>query len=123
LAQQSDVMDAVQRMTTLAAAIARPSSHRFGGTTRGDSLTNRQASARQQVSRQGGNLPSNRAGGVGSRPGGGSSSNRASGGIGAGNRPSGGGADRIGGRDLSRSGGGNRDAFGGGSRGSRGYNG
>ena len=101
----------------------RATADRFGGTTRGDSLTNRQASARQQVGRQGGNLPSNRAGGVGSRPGSGSASNRASGGIGAGNRPSGGGGDRIGGRDLSRSGGGNRDAFGGGSRGSQGYNG
>ena len=101
----------------------RATADRFGGTTRGDSLTNRQASARQQVGRQGGNLPSNRAGGAGSRPGGGSASNRASGGIGAGNRPSGGGANSIGGRDLSRSGGGNRDAFGGGSRGSRGYNG
>jgi hypothetical protein len=111
----------------------RATADRFGGTTRGDSLTNRQAGARQQVGRQGGNLPSNRAGGAGSRPGGSSVSNRASGGIGAGNRasggigagnrPSGGGADRIGGRDLSRSGGGNRDAFGGGSRGSKGYNG
>jgi Protein of unknown function (DUF3300) len=101
----------------------RATADRFGGTTRGDSLANRQASARQQVGRQGGNLPSNRAGGAGSRAGDGGVSNRASGGIGAGNRPSGGGADRIGGRDLSRSGGGNRDAFGGGSRGSRGYNG
>jgi Protein of unknown function (DUF3300) len=94
----------------------RATADRFGGTTRGDSLANRQVSARQQVGRQGGNLPSNRAGG-------GSVSNRASGEIGAGNRPSGGGADRIGGRDLSRSGGGNRDAFGGGSRGSKGYSG
>jgi hypothetical protein len=101
----------------------RATADRFGGTTRGDSLTNRQASARQQVGRQGGNLSSNRAGGTGSRPGGGSASNRASGGIGAGNRPSGGGTNQIGGRDLSRSGGGNRDAFGGGSRGSKGYNG
>jgi hypothetical protein len=92
----------------------RTTADRFGGTTRGDSLANRQASSRQQVGRQGGNLPSNRAG---------SGSNRASGGIGADNRPSGGGADRIGGRDLSRSGGGNRDAFGGGSRGSKGYSG
>jgi hypothetical protein len=92
----------------------RATADRFGGTTRGDSLTNRQASARQEVGRQGGNLPSNRAG---------DASNRAGGGIGAGNRSSGGGADRIGDRDLSRSGGGNRDAFGGGSRGSREYNG
>jgi len=101
----------------------RATADRFGGTTRGDSLANRQASARQQLSRQGGTLPSNRAGGAGNRGGGGNVSNRTSGGIGAGNRPSGGGADRIGGRDLSRSGGGNRDAFGGGSRGSKGYNG
>jgi hypothetical protein len=90
----------------------RATADRFGGTTRGDSLANRQASARQQVGRQGGNLPSNRAGGGGI-------GNRADG-AGVGNRASGGGADRIGSRDLSRSGGGNRDAFGGGSRG---YNG
>src|SRR5262252_685 len=95
----------------------RATADRFGGTTRGDSLANRQAGARQQVGRQGGNLASNRAGGAGV-------SNRAGGGLGAGNRSSlGGGADRIGSRDLSRSGGGNRDAFGGGSRGSGGYNG
>jgi uncharacterized protein DUF3300 len=90
----------------------RATADRFGGTTRGDSLSNRQANARQQIGRQGGNLASSRGGGAGI-------SNRAGGG-GIGNRPSGGGADRIGSRDLSRSGGGNRDAFGGGSRG---YNG
>jgi hypothetical protein len=90
----------------------RATADRFGGTTRGDSLTNRQASARQQLGRQGGNVSS-------SRPGGGSVSNRAGGGPTAGNR-SAAGPDRIGSRDLSRSGGGNRDAFGGGSRG---YNG
>lgn len=89
----------------------RATADRFGGTARGDSLANRQANARQQVGRQGGNLASNRAGSNGS--------NRA-GGAGVSNRASGGGADRIGSRDLSRSGGGNRDAFGGGSRG---YNG
>ena len=90
----------------------RATADRFGGTTRGDSLAKRQAGARQQLGRQGGNLASNRAGagGTGNRAGGGAFSNRA-GGVGA---------DRIGGRDLSRSGGGNRDAFGGGSRG---YNG
>jgi hypothetical protein len=91
----------------------RGTADRFGGTTRGDSLSKRQASARQQVGRQGGNLPSNRATGV---------SNRASG-AGTSNRAGAGGADRVGSRDLSRSGGGNRDAFGGGSRGSKGYNG
>ncbi|OLB32813.1 MAG: hypothetical protein AUH13_02985 [Acidobacteria bacterium 13_2_20CM_58_27] len=98
----------------------RATADRFGGTTRGDSVANRQAGARQQLSRQGGNLPSNRAGGGG---GGGGLSNRAGGGVGGGNRAGAGGADRIGSRDLSRGGGGNRDAFGGGSRGSRGYNG
>jgi Protein of unknown function (DUF3300) len=89
----------------------RATANRFGGTTRGGALSFRQAAARQQLGRQGGNLSSNgAAGGIGNR----------GGGAGFGNRASGGGADRIGGRDLSRSGGGNRDAFGGGSRG---YNG
>ena len=92
----------------------RATADRFGGTSRGDSLANRQASARQQVGRQGGNLSSARGGGPGV-------SNRA--GPGMGNRSGGGGGDRIGSRDVSRSGGGNRDAFGGGSRGSRPYNG
>jgi Protein of unknown function (DUF3300) len=92
----------------------RATADRFGGTTRGDSLSNRQASARQQVGRQGGNLSSTRGGGAGV-------SNRASDG-GLGNRSGGGGADRIGSRDLSRSGGSNRDAFGGGSRGYSGSN-
>ena len=104
----------------------RATADRFGGTTRGDSLSNRQASARQQLGRQGGNLPSNRAGGgggAGNRLGGGGAGNRGGGGLGAGNQAGAGGANRIGNRDLSRSGGGNRDAFGGGSRGSRGYNG
>jgi len=99
----------------------RATADRFGGTTRGDSLANRQSSARQQIGRQGGNLSSSRfgdGGGIGNR-GGSGISNRASGGAGASNRMSAGG-DRIGNRDFSRSGGGNRDAFGGGSRG---YNG
>ena len=97
----------------------RATADRFGGTTRGDSLANRQAGARQQLGRQGGNLASDRGGnGLGNRGGG---TNRA-GGAGFGNRTGGGGSDRIGGRDLSRSGGGNRDAFGGGSRGYSGSN-
>jgi hypothetical protein len=100
----------------------RATADRFGGTARGDSLANRQASARQQVSRQGGNLASNREAASRNRAGGAGGGNRAGGGVGAGNR-GGGGGDRIGSRDVSRSGGGNRDAFGGGSRGSRGYNG
>jgi hypothetical protein len=95
----------------------RATADRFGGTTRGDSLANRQAGARQQLQRQGGNVASNRGGaGFNNRAGGGGFGDR--GGAGAGNRA--GGGDRIGNRDLSRSGGGNRDAFGGGSRG---YNG
>ena len=99
----------------------RATADRFGGTTRGDSLANRQASARQQISRQGGNFGTSRpsgGAGVSNRAGGGAGgSNRAAGGAGAGNRTNAGGADRIGSRDLSRSGGGNRDAFGGGNRG------
>jgi hypothetical protein len=93
----------------------RATADRFGGTARGDSLSNRQASARQQIGRQGGTLASNRGLGAGSgnRAGSAGVSNRASG---ASNRSLGGGPDRIGSRDLSRSGGGNRDAFGGGSR-------
>ena len=94
----------------------RATADRFGGTARGDSLANRQAGARQQLGRQGGNLASNRAGD-------GRLGNQAGGGLGAGNRLSGGGPNSIGGRDLTRGGAGNRDAFGGGSRGSRGYNG
>jgi len=121
----------------------RGTADRFGGTTRGDSLANRQNTAREQIGRQGGNLGSSGAGGrdfsnragagsvgdrtaggnLGNRAGGGvgtnnpSLGNRASGGVGAGNRTGGGGGDRIGSRDLSRSGGGNGNAFGGGNRG------
>jgi hypothetical protein len=73
---------------------------RYGGTARGESMANREASARQQLSQQGGNLSSRSSGSA------------------AGNRPSGGGADSIGSRDLSRgSGGGSRGAFEGGSGG------
>jgi hypothetical protein len=90
----------------------RGTADRFGGTARGDSLANRQASARQQLGRQGGNLASTRGGGAGvsNRAGGGSSGSRAGGG-------GMGGADRVGSRDLSRGGGGSRNAFGGGSQG------
>jgi Protein of unknown function (DUF3300) len=98
----------------------RATADRFGGTARGDSLANRQAGARQQVGRQGGNLDSSRGGGasVSNRAGSGGFGNRTgAGGSGSVGNRTGGGADRIGSRDLSRSGGGNRDAFGGGSRG------
>ena len=92
----------------------RATADRFGGTTRGDSLANRQAGARQQLGRQGNTLASSRSdSGV---------ANRARGGVGSGNRAAGG-PNSIGSRDLTRGGAGNRDAFGGGSRGSTGYNG
>jgi hypothetical protein len=93
--------------------------NKFGGTARGDSLSQRQSSARQQTSRQGGNLSSSsRAGsgagggaGVSNRAGGAGVSDRA-GGASASNRASGGG-DRVGSRDVSsRSGGGDRGALG-----------
>ena len=100
----------------------RATADRFGGTARGDSLSRRQAGARDQIGRQGGNVASNRgpSSGLGNRSGGAGVADRTSGGMGnrAGSSGLGGsGADRIGGRDLSRSGGGNRDAFGGGTRG------
>ena len=101
----------------------RATADRFGGTSRGDSLSNRQSNARQQVGQQGGNLASNRAGDRAGDRGGNRAGDRAgdrTGDRGGSNRAGGGGADRIGGRDVSRSGGGNRDAFGGGSKG---YNG
>lgn len=101
----------------------RDTANRFGGTTRGDSLANRQSGARQQIGRQGGNLPSNRAGaaGLGNRGGGAGLGNRAGGGAGFGNSAGPGGADRVGNRDLSGRNGGNRNAFGGGQGG--GFNG
>ena len=101
----------------------RGTADRFGGSARGDSLANRQNSARQQIGRQGGNLASarpanrsggqlasrgnapgisNRASGVGNRGGSGFGTssgvgNRSSG-IGSGNRSSGlGGSNRSGG--------------------------
>jgi hypothetical protein len=109
----------------------RGTANRFGGTTRGDSLANRQSNARQQLRQQGGNLPSNRPGGgnigdrggvgnagnrpgggnVGNRPGGGNAANRPGGGN-LGNRPGGGNAaNRPSGGNL-----GNRPAGGGGDR-------
>jgi hypothetical protein len=140
----------------------RNTANRFGGTARGDSLANRQSSARQQIGRQGGTPRSNTgagAGGIGNRAQSGRLGDRASaggisdrsrsggfsdrsrnGGVSSGSRTggvsdrsatrgasdragamssrSGGGADRIGSRDVGRSsGGGNRSAFGGGSGG------
>jgi hypothetical protein len=87
----------------------RATADRFGGLTRGDSLSRRQASARQQIGRQGGALANNRVGNSG-----GFGGDRS---VGGGNRSLGGGPDRIGSRDLSRSGGANRNAFSGSNRG------
>jgi hypothetical protein len=107
----------------------RGTADRFGGTARGDSVSNRQSGARQQLGSQGGNLPSQGGAGssnssLGSRTGSAapSVSNRSSGINSSGtNRSgsslSGGGADRIGTRDMSRSPGSN-SAFGGGFSGS-----
>ena len=109
----------------------RTTANRYGGTARGDSLANRQAGARQQVSREGGNLRSNptgtsgraaaganragATGGLGDRTGSGAVANRSSSaGSGQLANRSGGGADSIGGRDLSR-GSGSSGAFSGGS--------
>jgi hypothetical protein len=103
----------------------RATADRFGGSARGDTLGRRQASARQQITRQGGNLMGKPAGGgglgslssaagLGNRAGGAGVGNR---GVGSGLAGGPGGANRIGGRDLSRSGAGDRSAFGGGSRG------
>jgi hypothetical protein len=75
----------------------RATADRFGGTTRGDSLSNRQSSARNQLGRQGGSLASNRGTGA---------SNRSLGSFGNGSRGSSGfgggrgGADRAGSRDV-----------------------
>ena len=116
----------------------RTTANRYGGTARGESLANRQAGARQQISQQGGNLRSNpvgtsgRAAGLGDRGAAGANRAGATGALGdrAGsgalaNRSSSagsgqfadrarGGADSIGGRDLSRGSGGS-GAFSGGS--------
>src|ERR1700747_2488365 len=77
----------------------RATADRFGGTTRGDSLSNRQASARQQLGRQGGNLASasNRGAGAGVRNRAGAGvSNRGGGGGLSNGRSGAGGPDRIG---------------------------
>jgi hypothetical protein len=98
----------------------RTTANRYGGTARGDSLTNRQSSARQQLGRQGGNVASSRAGAGGNlssragavgtsgsfdrsalgqqRQAGGGAANRAAG-AGVGNRAAGGAAGQ---RDFSR---------------------
>ena len=96
----------------------RATADRFGGSARGDSLSQRRASAENRMAGQGGGsrLSNGSGGGASNRSGGTGVSNRAAG-SGMSNRSGAGGADRIGSRDLSRSGGGDRSAFGGGSRG------
>jgi Protein of unknown function (DUF3300) len=98
----------------------RATASKYGGNARGDSLSSRQAGARQQVSRQGGNLqsgsrtsPSPASAGASRAAG----SNRPSTStLGSGNRPSASsGPDRVGSRDMSRSGS-SRNAMGSGSR-------
>jgi len=86
--------------------------NRYGGTTRGDSLSNRQAGARQQISREGGNLPSSLGGaGVSNRAAGGAAGSRA----GVSDRSRAAGGDRVGNRSVqSRPSGGDRSAFNGG---------
>ena len=93
----------------------RATASKFGGNARGDSLSSRQSGARQQVGRQGGNLPSSNRGGTRPSTTAGAASR---GGSGAVNRPSTStsGPDRIGSRDMSRSGS-SRNAMGNGSRG------
>lgn len=112
----------------------RATANRYGGTARGDSLTQRQAGARQQVQRQGGTVRSGGTvgtTGVGDRAGGldragGGAANRAgadprgpssigdrAGTTSFGDRGSNfsGGSDRIGSRDLGSGSGGDRGAF------------
>jgi hypothetical protein len=88
----------------------RATANKFGGTTRGDSAGNRQASARQNSGQRGG-------GGVGDRGGAGNGSSfRSSGGAGAGSGANRGG-DNVGNRQASGGGGSrgsNSGAFGGG---------
>lgn len=102
----------------------RSTANKFGGTSRGDSMSNRQSDARQRQQQSG---ASNRAsGGAGDR----GSSNRAGASGGGGNRPSaggmdskgGGGGDRVGNRSVSQgsSAGSKGGAFGGSSGGGSG---
>ena len=104
----------------------RNTANKFGGTTRGASVSDRQANARQNQARNSANRPSNSdrsgPGGAGAR-----ASDRNAGGAGdraagagdrSGNRPSsGGGGDRVGNRSTSSGSGSRGDAFGGGSGG------
>jgi len=99
----------------------RGTANKFGGTTRGASVSDRQAQARRDQSNraQGGNRggpgvsdrSANRPSGAGGDRGGAGVSDRSA------NRPSSGGGDRVGNRSTSPSSGSRGDAFGGGSGG------
>ena len=89
----------------------RSTANRFGGNARGDSLSSRQANARQQVNRQGGNVPSGNR--TANRPATSTAPNRAGTAPATRPTPNAGSAnrtvpsnspDRIGNRDMSRSG-------------------
>ena len=102
----------------------RNTANKFGGNARGDSLSNRQSSARQQVNQQGGNLRSNtgnrNTGSQGRDYQGGSRSGNYNRGSSSYNRPYSGSSssNRVGSRDMStsRGSGSNRNAMGSGSR-------
>ena len=98
----------------------RATANKFGGTARGDSLSNRQAGARQQLSQSG---ASNRISSTGGRGAAGVSDRSAGGGRGSAGGASsrsfdrGGSSDRIGSRDLGGGGSRGSSGFGGGSSG------
>jgi len=105
----------------------RATADKFGGTSRGDSLSSRQASARQQqAGRQGGTRSPTLSGGSLDRSGAGAGSRSGSpnaSSLGGGGRSSSGGADRIGSRSLpSSSSSRSSSAFSGGSSGFSGSN-
>ena len=87
----------------------RATAQRYNGTSRGDSLGNRQSNARQNVSQRGGQTTANRPSGA--------SNFDANRGSGAGSANRGGGGDRIGDRQTSGAGSRSSGAFGGSSGG------
>jgi hypothetical protein len=94
----------------------RATADKFGGTARGDSLSQRQTGARQQVQRQGGNVRSGEAvgtTGIGDRAGAGSLGDRpGSAGDRSGATSFGGSSDRIGSHDLGSRSGESKGSFG-----------
>ncbi len=105
----------------------RATANKYGGTARGDSLSSRQANARQQTSRGGGGAGASTQSAAGGSRGGAAATERsgsrsaspsaaATGRSDRGSGGGGGGSERIGSRDVSRSGGaGGSSAFAGGS--------